>query len=179
MDTCKLKLTTLQNQIFRLLCIKAGESMNQREIALTLGVSPTAVSKALKGLGILVKVEKSAKLNLTAIQLNRDDPLIIGLKRVENLKQIYTSGLSECLEERFPGSTIVLFGSYSMGEDTVKSDIDIAVISAKEKIVDLSRFEKILGRKIIINTYKDIRKMDKNLKQGIANGITIHGAVEI
>lgn len=179
MDTYELKLTSLQNKMFQLLCIKAGESMNQREIALTLGVSPTAVSKALKGLGILAKVEKSARMNLTAIQLNRDALLVIGLKRAENLKQIYNSGLAECLEEWFPGSTIVLFGSYSMGEDTIKSDIDIAVIGAKEKIVDLSRFEKLLGRKIIINTYKDIKKMDKNLKQNILNGITIHGALEI
>ena len=153
--------------------------MNQREIALELDVSPTAVSKALKGLGYLVKVEKSPKMNLISIQLNRDKKRVVEFKRAENLKQIYESGLADYLEDQFPGSTIILFGSYSTGEDTVKSDIDIAAIGAKEKTVNLSKFEKLLGRTIIINTYDDFKKINKNLKQNIVNGITLHGTVEI
>lgn len=176
---CKPKWTKLQSQIFRLLCIKTGQPLNQREIALELDVSPTAVSKALKGLGALVKVEKSPKMNLISIQLNRDEKHVIELKRAENLKQVYESGLADCLEDQFPGSTMILFGSYSTGEDTVKSDIDIASIGAKEKIINLSKFEKLLGRSIIINTYGDFKKINRNLKQNIVNGITLHGTVEL
>ena len=179
MYTCKPKWTKLQSQIFRLLCIKTGQPLNQREIALELGVSPTAVSKALKGLEDLVKVEKSPKMNLISIQLNRDQKRVIELKRAENLKQLYESGLADYLEDRFPGSTIILFGSYSTGEDTVKSDIDIATIGAKEKATNLSEFEKFLGRTIIINTYDDFKKINKNLKQNIVNGITLQGTLEL
>lgn len=179
MDMCKPKWTTLQSQIFRLLCIKTGQPLNQREIALALDVSPTAVSKALKGLGYFAKVEKSPKMNLISVQLNRDEKRVIDLKRAENLKQVYESGLADYLEDQFPGSTIILFGSYSTGEDTVKSDIDIAVIGVKEKTVDLSRFEKLLGRTIILNTYDDFKKINRNLKQNIINGITLYGTVEL
>ena len=74
MDKYKLKFTRFQNTIFRLLCIHAGESLNQREIAKLLGFSPTAVAKALPLLEKegLVCVERSKTMNLTFIKLNRD-----------------------------------------------------------------------------------------------------------
>ena len=43
----KLKFTKLQNEIFRLLCKKSGESFNQKKIAEMLDVTPPAVKKAL------------------------------------------------------------------------------------------------------------------------------------
>ncbi len=57
-----------------------------------------------------------------------NDNAVIDLKRVENLKMIYESGIVEELSERFLGGVIILFVSYSYGEDIVRSDIDIAVI---------------------------------------------------
>ena len=39
----KLKLTNLQQEILRLLFVRAEKSMNQRQIAKVLGVSPPAV----------------------------------------------------------------------------------------------------------------------------------------
>jgi len=153
--------------------------MNQRGIASALDVSPTAVAKALKGLGNIVKVEKDPKMNLVSVQINRDDKRIVELKRVENLRQVYDSGLLDHLEDLFPGCTIILFGSYSRGEDTIRSDVDIAVIGAKEKNMDLSRFEDLLRRKIIINNYDDLKKINKNLRQNIINGITLQGTIEL
>lgn len=181
MDIYKLKFTRLQNGIFRLLCIRAGSPLNQREIARLLGVSPTAVSKSLPGLESegLAKTEKSKTLNLTLVELNRENPRAIGLKRAENLRLVYESGLADLLEERFPGCATILFGSYSLGEDTVKSDIDIAVVGSKRKHTDLTKFERLLERSINLQFYEDINKLDKNLKSNILNGITLSGAVEI
>ncbi len=84
MNPYKLKFTRLQNEIFRLLCIKAGMSLNQRGIAGILEVSPTAVSKAIKGMEKeeMIKVEKSQTMNLISVSLNRDNPKAIALKRV-------------------------------------------------------------------------------------------------
>lgn len=181
MDTNKLKFTRLQNEIFRLLCVKAGTDMNQREIASELDVSPTAVAKSLELLEKegLAKVERSKTMNLVSVQLNRDNHKAIALKRVENLSQIYESGLSDYLEEHFPGCMVVLFGSYSFGEDTTISDIDIAVIGSKEKDVDLIKFEKALDRTINIQHYDSLNSIHKNLRENILNGITLHGAVEL
>ncbi|MBW2967029.1 nucleotidyltransferase domain-containing protein [Candidatus Woesearchaeota archaeon] len=177
MDTYKLNFTTLQSRIFRLLCINVGKPLNQRQIAAALDVSPTAVGKSLEGLGRLVMIQKDPRMNLSSVTLNREEKKAIELKRAENLEQIYESGLVDHLEEKLPGSTIILFGSYSRGEDTVKSDIDIAVIGSKEKRMDLSRFENILGRTIIVNFYENM-KIDKNLKQSLINGITLQGMIE-
>ena len=56
----KLKLTNLQQDILRLLFIKAGNSLNQRRIANLLEVSPPAVMKAIPRLEKenLIKIEQ-------------------------------------------------------------------------------------------------------------------------
>ena len=172
----KLKFTRLQNEIFRILCIKSGENLNQRNVAKLLKVSPTAVAKAIKDLIKLelLKNEKSNNMNLSLIQLNRENHKAITYKRIENLKMIYESNLVECLFESFPGSKIVLFGSYSLGEDTTKSDIDIAIIGAKEKDIDLIKYNKLLEREININYYTDLKEINKNLRENIMNGVVLH-----
>ncbi len=176
----KLKLTVLQQEILRYLFIKAGNSFNARGLALALEVSPPAISKALPLLekeGYL-KVEKDKESKRLSITLNRDNPLVTGLKRAENLRMIYESGLIDYLEEKFPGTTIILFGSYSRGEDTEKSDIDIAVIG-KEKRTDLEVYEKLLEKTIFLHFYDSLNKIDKNLRSNILSGITLIGVAEI
>lgn len=177
----KLKHARLQNEIFRFLCIKAGISLNHRRIARPLKVSPTAVAKALKGLVAegLVKAEKSQTMNLVSVELNRDNPKAIEMKRVENLKMIYESGLAEYLSEKLPGCVIIFFGSYSLGEDTKNSDIDIAVIGSKEKNIDIMRFSSLLERVVFLHFYEDLKGINKNLRSNILRGITLAGVAEI
>ena len=181
MDTYKLKwtLTKLQTNVFFLLCLKSGEKVSQREIAQELKVSPTAVSSAVKQLEKkgLIKLEKTKTINF--ISFNRDNQKALEMKRVENLKNIYLSGLSDYLHHSLAGSTIILFGSYSRGEDTVNSDIDIATIGRKDKFLELERYEKILNRKININFYNSWKDIHKHLKNNILNGIILHGSVEL
>jgi predicted nucleotidyltransferase/biotin operon repressor len=181
MDMYKLKFTKLQNKIFRLLCIKAGSSLSQREIAKLLGVSPTAIGKSVREMlkDGLVKIKRKGNLKVNFIELNRDDLKAIELKRVENLKMVYESGLADFLEEKFPGSTIILFGSYSRGEDTIKSDIDIAVIGREEKEINLKVFERVLERKIIINFYPSLKEIHKDLRENICNGIVLSGSIQL
>lgn len=181
MDKYKLRFTRLQNEIFRLFCIKTGESFNQREIAFLLSVSPTAVSKALPDLEKekLLIVKKDKNLNLNIVELNRNSEKVLNLKRVENLKRIYESGLIDFLRNQFVGSTIILFGSYSKGEDVIDSDIDIAIIYSKEKKVDLSKFNNFLEKEIILNFYDSFKIIHKHLKENILNGILLEGGIEL
>jgi len=178
MDAYKLKWT-LEQEIFSLLCAKAGEKLSQREIAHFLNVSPTAVANSLKKLkeNRLVKMEKTKTINF--ISFNRDEQKALELKRVENFKNMYTSGLSDYLFHALPGGTIVLFGSYSRGEDTSLSDIDIAVIGRKNKILELEKYEKLLNRKINVNFYNTWMEIHKHLKNNILNGIILHGSVDL
>lgn len=178
----ELKLTTLQERIMRLLFIKAGMSLNQRGIARILEVSQPAVKKAVPELekNELIKVSKDQESGRWSIELNRDSPKVIGLKRADNLKQLYESGFIEFLHNEFPGATIILFGSYADGEDTIDSDIDLAIIETRrnEKI-NWTKYHKLLERAPIINYYSSFQKIDKHVLNNILDGITLKGAVSI
>ena len=177
----KLKLTNLQQRILRLLFIKAGISLNQRGVARILGVSQPAVMKALPELkkDDLIKLEQDKESKRWSIELNRDNTKAIWLKRADNLKQIYESGLVDFFYEKLQGSTVIMFGSYSFGDDTFNSDIDLAMIGGKKIDINLNPFDKILERIIIINYYSSFKKIDGPLKNNILNGIVLKGGVEI
>ena len=161
----KLKLTTLQNEILRLLFINVGNSLNAHHISKILNVSQPAISKALPLLekNKLINIIRDKRTNRLSINLNKENHEIIWLKRADNLKQIYESGLCQYLYDILPEATIILFGSYSFGKDTINSDIDIAVIETNYKDLDLKKFEKI----------------EKNLKNNILNGILLKGNIEL
>ena len=95
----KLKLTNLQQRIIRLLFSKAGISLNQRQIANFLGVSPPAVMKALPGLEGegLAKIAHDKETKRWSIELNRDRHRVMQLKRADNLKLVYETGLADFL----------------------------------------------------------------------------------
>ena len=182
------KLTNLQQMILRLLFVKTRVSMNQREIAEFLDVSSPAVMKAIPELQKtgFIKASQDKKSGRWHIELNRDNHRVLQLKRADNLKQIYESGFADFIEKEFAGATIILFGSYSKGEDLwfgenddKNSDIDIAVIGRREKDVDLVNFEKILERTIFINFYPSFKEIHKHLRENIFNGIVLSGGVEI
>lgn len=197
----KLKLTTLQQEILRFLFMHAGEVFNARGLALSLKVSQPAIAKALpllKKQG-LINVSKDIKSKRLSIELNRENPLVIGMKRADNIKQLYESGLADFLKEKFPSWTIIVFGSFARGEDTSKSDIDIAIIGAKIKAhikklsyrlgpydlptsrssINLGEFERKLGKEIRPNFYQSLKEIDNDLKANIFGGILLSGWIEL
>jgi predicted nucleotidyltransferase len=126
-----------------------------------------------------LKLSKDKETKRWSISLNTENHKVMQLKRVDNLRNIYGSGLADFLEKEYAGATIVLFGSYSRGEDTNSSDIDIAVIGRKEKTIDLAKYEREFERKININFYSSFDKIHKNLKENLANGILLAGGFEL
>ena len=181
MDIYKEKFTSLQREILRFLFVKSGESFNKRQVALALDVSPTAIGKSLSLLKkeSLINLTKKQGDNRLIIALNKDNPLVFNLKRTENLKMLYESGLVSFLSDGFGLTTIILFGSYSLWEDISSSDIDIAIIGAKEKNLSLSKYEELLERKIVLNFYPSFSFIENNLKSNILNGITLKGGVNL
>lgn len=177
----KLKLTNLQQEILRLLFIKSGTALNQRQISRYLDVSQPAVMKALPSLkkDDLIRIQQDKESKRWSIELNRENRKVMQLKRVDNLKQLYESGLADFLEKEFAGASIILFGSYSRGDDTEKSDIDIAIVGRKDKLVDLLKYENMLSRTINIDFYETWGKIHKNLKENLCNGIVLVGGVEL
>lgn len=177
----KQEFTILQQEILRLLFVKLGNVLTMRKIAQLLQVSAPAVAKALPGLADkgYVKIEQDKESKRWSVELNRGNPRSLQLKRADNLKQVYESGLADMLIREFAGGTVILFGSYSRGEDTVKSDIDIAVIGRKEKNVDLDKWNILLERTINVQFYDSFDNVHKHLRENLCNGIVLSGGVEL
>jgi predicted nucleotidyltransferase len=184
----KSEFTLLQQEILRFLFMKAGMSFNARRLSKPLNRTPAGIVKALPELEKeeLIKINKDSDSGRWSIELNTENRKVLALKRIRNLGMIYESGLAKFLEDSFPGCTIILFGSYSRGEDIWfgkdddrNSDIDIAIIGTKKKDVDLDIFERMLEREIIINFYESWGNIHKDLKNNILNGIVISGSVDL
>jgi len=126
-----------------------------------------------------IKIKQDKETKRWDIALNRGYHRMLQLKRADNLKLIYETGLADFLEKEFAGATIILFGSYARGEDIITSDIDIAVIGRKEKEVDVELYEKALERQIRINFYASFHKIHKHLKENLCNGILLAGGVDL
>ncbi len=177
----KLKLTILQQEILRYFFMNAGKIFNARELAIFLEVSQPAVAKALPSLEKqnFVKVTKDRKSKRLSIELNRENPFVIGMKRADNIRQLYESCLADSLREIFPGCTVIVFGSFARGEDLYNSDIDIAVVGTKNKAIDFGNFEKKLMKEIRINFYQSFKEISNELRNNILGGILLSGWVEL
>lgn len=177
----KPKLTLLQQEILRFLFMHASDVFNAHALSIALKVSQPAIAKALPFLekSGLIHVSKDKASGRLAITLNRENQLVIGMKRADNIRQIYESGLAEFLRESFPACAIIIFGSFAKGEDTSKSDIDIAVVGAKRKELDLGIFEKKFEKEIRINFYKSFKEIKSELRNNILGGLLISGWIEL
>ncbi|MBI3190222.1 nucleotidyltransferase domain-containing protein [archaeon] len=85
--------------------------------------------------------------------------------------------LADLLSETYFPKAIILFGSYSKGEDIETSDIDIVVVTKTKKNLDVEKFEKLLKRKIHLIVIDSTEKLDKNIEHKLMNGIIIYGDI--
>lgn len=181
MDIYKENFTSLEKEIMRVLFVNSGKKLNQRKISKILSVSPTAVANSVKKLNkknfICIKKEEDSREVL--VQPNLENIETINMKRVENLRSIYSSGLFNEIYRIFPFQVIILFGSFSRGEDSYLSDIDLAVIGTPEKEMSLEKYEKMFEKKINIQFFDSFSKIHKDLKESLANGIILQGGFEL
>ena len=134
--------------------------------------------KLVKANLIIQVNEKKGKRNFPFFVANINSEKFKFVKKIQNLKQLYSSGILNFLEEKTIPSSIVLFGSYSNGEDIESSDIDI-FIESKEIVLNLNKFEKKLNRKINIYFKSNINLCPKELRNNIANGMVLLGFIEL
>jgi predicted nucleotidyltransferase len=149
------------------------EEVHLRKLSRQLGLSlPTIImaTKKLEQEG-LITVKHGRPLTLTRAALTER---FTRRKRVHNLEQVYESGLLESISKARPDA-IILFGSYSRGEDTERSDIDIAILKGNGKRLVLDAFEHKLHRKISVHSIDD--HMNKRLIENLKNGIVLEGTL--
>ncbi len=149
-----------------------------REIARQIEKHPNTVLKdvhLLEKEGLLHIKATRAIVQVTA---NRDSKLFIRLKRISNLRAIYLSGIVDFLHKEYGApKAIILFGSYSRGEDTKRSDIDIAIITSHNISTKLTKYESSLKRTIQLHKI-DLKKASKEFTTNLANGIVLEGYLD-
>lgn len=165
--------------VFSVLCRFAGEPLSRRDIAKHAGVSPMSASNgvtmlASEGLVTIVRIKTTDQ-----VALDLSNHRAVALKRAENLTRIALSGLVEACERTAPGSTIILFGSYSFGEDISTSDIDVAIIGRSSVDFDGSRFETELFRPVHVSAFESWMHIDTHLRNSILSGIVLSGRVTL
>lgn len=113
---------------------------------------------------------------LTSVIANLNNKKFLRYKRLHNLEMMYASGIVDYLTERYNHpKLIILFGSFSRGEDTENSDIDIAIYSNKKISLEFHQYEKFLKRRISIHEI-DINKVSDEFRANLSNGIIMEGS---
>ncbi len=151
------------------------------DISRKIQLAHTSVKRDLDNLvnlGIITEsIEKRGKRKFPVYKSNLNSKLFKKYKIMYNFNSILESKIAEFIWEKLAPKSIVLFGSYSRGEDIEDSDIDIFVECKKDNM-DLKSFEKKLGRKIELHFNESFRSYSKELKNNIINGIVISGFLE-
>lgn len=159
-----------------------NERLGLREIGRRAEISHTSVKSHLEKLmeaGLIIeKKEKKNTRTYPVYTTNAESSEFRHYRRLDILERVKTSGLLHFLEEKLTPDCIVLFGSASRGEDQEDSDIDLFV-QAEEKDLDLSKYEEDLSRKIQLHLKEDIREYPEELRNNIANGVVLHGYLEV
>lgn len=153
-----------------------------KEICEKSSLSPTSVNiylKQLLNLNLIIKsYEKKGKRNFPLYNSNYNSDNYKKYKRFINVLKLDTSGVIKYISDTIMPQTIVLFGSYSKGEDVEGSDIDIYVQGIK-KDLKLSVYERNLKRKLQLLFNLDFNKYSTELKNNIINGIVLNGYLEV
>ena len=177
----KVNKITAEESILNFFLNNPRREIHLRALARETNLSPAGILKASKQLikdNIIIQ-KKDKEKNLLILKANREENNFSSLKRSRNIYALSDCGLLKYLIESYERpETIILFGSYSKGEDMEESDVDIAIITKRNLQLDLKQFEKKIERKIkILELNKE--KIQKQFWQTLANGIVLYGYLEI
>jgi predicted nucleotidyltransferase len=161
-------LNLINNKVWIYFVKYPTQSIHIREIARRIGISPpSALKQAKELLNLKLLISKKEGKNLI-ISANYDNDRFLENKKWTNLFLLLDSGILNSMDNE----TIILFGSFSRGEDTEKSDIDLA-ISEGQEIKNIEKIENSLDKKI---EFHDISHLsNKGLKENIRQGILLRG----
>ena len=165
-------------KILQLFFDEPTKNFQLREVSRMTKISlPSVINhiSKLESYGFIKKVKKHTYSSYEA-DMNSDKFKLY--KKIDLLLRLNESEMIDYLTKTFVPDVIVLFGSASRGEDIERSDVDL-FIAAKEKNVNLKKFEKIIRRKINLLFEPDISKISKELRNNLANGIVLYGYLKV
>ncbi len=144
-----------------------------KEIGRQIDLAPTSVRASIISLLKLKLIKNKKGRPFDGFVADRENEDFIYYKRVYNLYAV--KELKHAIVEANYPALLVLFGSYSIGEDVEISDIDIFVLSKTRKEMNFKEFEKKLKRAINVMIVDDFDAIDDDIKKKIINGIVLYG----
>lgn len=175
-----MKRKNIKEKIREYFFINPTAKLRVREIERVLDLPLPSIIRYCKELekeGILA-IQKTG--NVVFYTANRTHENYLLEKKLYNIKSLYVSGLIEFLKTDLINPVIILFGSYSKGEDIEKSDIDLYIETSSKKELLLKKFESKLKRKIQIFKHKSINEIKNiHLSNNIINGVILNGFIEV
>ncbi len=149
-------------------------SIGIRELARITNRSPAFISRLAKRL-LSAKIIKKVDTKIQADTANKE---YLALKIAYNYYRVYSSNIIEDLVLAYRPKSIVLFGSFSRGQDHESSDIDLAIVDPQQKgNLNVQGYEKKANRRISIHIVKS-KSITGELWDSIINGVVIHGFLE-
>jgi len=155
------------------------DSFRLRELCRLSKISPVSVINYLKEFETEGIIKSYIKRDIPFYQAVRDNEKLVLYKKISAIYEINISGLTEFLWNKLSPEAIILYGSYAKGESTDDSDIDIAVIGKIETKIDLTNFEKMIGKKIHLFFHESVKKISREMLNNLANGIIMKGYLNI
>ena len=174
-----MKTKNIKKIINEYFFVNPTKKLRVREIERTLKLPLPSVIRYCKELEkeeILTTIKTG---NVVFYTSDRTSEKYLLEKKLFNVKSLYESGLIEHLKIELSNPPIILFGSYTKGEDVEESDIDLYIETLSKKEIVLDKFERFLKRKIQIFRHKNLKEISNpNLANNIINGILLNGFVE-
>lgn len=166
----------MKNHFFLNPTVKLRVRQIEREIKIPLP-SVIRYTKELEEEGIL---KSDIIANIKLYSADRTSKHFLLEKKLFNIKYLVSSGLVDYIINKLSNPGIIVYGSFSKGEDTEESDIDLYLESPSKKEINFKMFEKKIQRKVQVFIYKNIHDIEnKNLANNIINGITLNGFIEV
>jgi len=171
---------SIKEQIMEYFFINPSSKMRVRHIEKNLNLSlPSVINscKQLKEEGILKTLIIG---NVTFYTSDRTNKNYLLKKIFFNITQLIDSGLIDYLKKELSNPAVVLFGSYSRGEDIESSDIDLYVETVSHKKLNMDRYQEFMQRNIHILSYTNLDKIkNKYLVNNIINGVVLNNKIRI
>src|SRR3989344_7235305 len=165
-------------KLLKIFLFNPTEKFRLRELSRMSEISPPSVMNYLRKFEKEELIKSFKKREVPFYKAEIDNDRFREYKKISILFEIDNSGLADFLWHEISPKAIILYGSYAKGESTENSDLDLFVVG-KEKKINLSKYEERLGLKIHLFFEGDLKKIPKELKNNLVNGIVLKGYLRL
>ncbi|MBI2451884.1 nucleotidyltransferase domain-containing protein [Candidatus Pacearchaeota archaeon] len=175
-----MKIKDIKEEIKKYFFVNPTAKIRVRQIEKELKLPLPSVIRYAKDLEKEEILKKEKVAGVVLFSADRVSKYFLLEKKIYNLKQLYESGLVEYLVSELSNPVIIVFGSYSKGEDFENSDIDLYIQTPSKKEIKLEKFEKLLKRRIQLFIHSNLKKVNNpHLMNNIINGMILNNFIEV